>query len=490
MDNSRDKIHILGAVSDTFQEVQHPCSILKYKVYFVTTDTFYCKYLTASFTGLKKFPTERQLPLECHFNHIDWDLGNNFKVKEGVFYTFDIIAPLPRCTPRTIVTQEGSISYKLTVKLYTEDDCRMPKSANVPVIVPFTLNPDRIPESQHIRYGAPLNDACFTSLSMKSSKYSFLTAFFKYPQQCYKGPGCVCPLLIDLESEDADVLSSTPGSAGTDDPHIDPIAINSQDSQFIFQDRLPRLSNDCDMKGRSSLSRTSSPVVEKKLKRYYIRVLLVQSITFFLFNDAFRNSITVLFEDGKWSPPIVPGLHSRVEFTIPVNDLIHGSCTENPHLLVRHSIYVSIHSREPSSLSRKLAPPFLRTHKAKSNSLFSMKRPSSSSSSLSGSWHGDTENSVKQSLASPSEASLPNLSKYSRKNAKKLNEWLDSLDFKLPIYLFHRKLESELSHLPPYSPYRDSYFYLEDDDGDADTPSTASLDYFSNISPPDFLNKA
>ncbi|WBW74551.1 Schizosaccharomyces specific protein [Schizosaccharomyces osmophilus] len=466
MDHSRDRLHILGTVSDTFDNVEDLRSVLKYRAYFTTTDTFFCKQIWAFFTGIKSFPTENKLPLETHFNHIEWDLAESFLVQEGTLYTFDIIAPLPRYTPRTIFTPDGAIHYELTINILTDETCRIPRVTTVPVIIPFTLDPDRMPGAHHIRFGLPLNQDSFTKLLLSPKKHKEIRVLFNYPQQNYKGPGCVCPLLIDLElvqSEEGNAHSNYPEKLNniwgvrTPTSHSSKSLHESSDS---IPDRLSRLSLELgEHKSSHAKSRASSPTSACAYERYFIHVCLVQKVTFLLFNGPFRVSTTVLYEDGRWTPPTVPGLHSRVEFMVPFEDTIHGSVTGNPHLLVKHKFYVSVHSSEPSSAPLKSSFSSTSSLRKKSYSLFSSFR---SSSSLASNWHTEPEDNNRPQ--SSSELSVKCLSQYSPRNSQKLHHKLKKFDFKLPVFIFHRNLNSELSHLPPYSPSHDPYFYLEDDE--------------------------
>ncbi|EPX70904.1 uncharacterized protein SOCG_04054 [Schizosaccharomyces octosporus yFS286] len=466
MDHSRDRLHILGTVSDTFDNVEDLRSVLKYRAYFTTTDTFFCKQIGAFFTGIKSFPTENKLPLETHFNHIEWNLAESFLVQEGTLYTFDIIAPLPRYTPRTIFTADGAIHYELTINIVTNDNCRMPKVTTIPVLIPFTLDPDRMPVAHQIRFGLPLNEDSFTKLSLSPKKHKDIRVFFNYPQQNYKGPGCICPLYINLELvqfDDGNIHSTNSERMCNALGNKTPTSRSSKslhESSDSIPDRLSRLSLELgEHKSSHGKSRASSPTSACAYERYFIRVCLVQKVTFLLFNGPFRVSTTVLYEDGRWTPPTVPGLHSRVEFMVPLEDTIHGSVTGNPHLLVKHKFYVSVHTSEPSSAPLKSSFSSTSSLRKKSYSLFSSFR---SSSSLASNWHAESENT--NHPQSSSELSLKCLSHYSPRNSQKLHHKLKKFDFKLPVFIFHRNLSSELSHLPPYSRNRDPYFYLEDDE--------------------------
>ncbi|EPY49738.1 fungal protein [Schizosaccharomyces cryophilus OY26] len=469
MDHSRDKLHILGTVSDTYDNVEDLRSVLKYRAYFTTTDTFFCKRIGAFFTGIKAFPTENKLPLETHFNHIEWNLGGNFLVQEGTLYTFDIIAPLPRYTPRTIFTPDGAIHYTLTVNISTDDICRMPRIATVPVVVPFTLNPDRMPGPHHIRFGLPLNQDSFTKLVLSPKKHKDLKVVVKYPQQNYKGPGCICPLLIDFElaqPEEGNIYNAYPEKLSST-PIVRTPSSNASKSLHESADSIPeRLSRLSLELGEHKLSHAKSRASSPAPQCTYERV-----------------STTVLYEDGRWTPPTVPGLHSRVEFMVPFEDTIHGSVTKNPHLLVKHNFYVSVHTSEPSTVLLKKGFSSNSSLKKKSYSLFSSFR---SSSSLVSNWHLDSENN--STPQSSSELSLKCLSQYSPRNSQKLHYKLKKFEFKLPVFIFHRNLDSELSHLPPYSPSRDPYFYLEDDE--EVTTSSISLNQITDISHNPSLSKS
>ncbi|EEB08387.1 fungal protein [Schizosaccharomyces japonicus yFS275] len=390
MDLTRDKIHILGSFCDTFRDMHTPCSLISYRAYFITTENFFCESVSARFVGKKIFPTDSKYPMEVSFNTIEWSLAHNITLKEGEIYSYNLIAELPPDTPRTISTDYGSISYCITVEIATDFPCRIPKTHSVDVIVPFTLNPDRLIGSHDIRFGYPLCDKAFQEVTC-SLKHFPLSLQVRYPEKCYKGPQCICPVYVALKS-----------------------------AQNNFQNLEPD--------GAS---------------RYWVSIYLVQEITFLLFQNTFRTSPTILYEEGRWTPPPVAGHSATVEFIVPIEDEIHGSCNENPHVNVKHYIYVAVndHVTPKTTTLAAFTPESLK----KSRSFFYRRK--------------DEGCHFKQNL-------LQRL------------QFLNTLDCKIPVSLFHRKLESELSHLPPYSPTKkDPYCYYEDDeDGPEDVMQSTQPD--------------